>query len=116
MTMRQTIRVSLLAVAAIAYSLPANSAPLYPTSTLAEYVYGCMKANGENRDILQRCSCSIDVIASVVSYDDYVAAETFKSMALAGGENASLFLSSAPAKAATTKLKQAQAEADIRCF
>ncbi|UGX88433.1 hypothetical protein LLE53_018555 (plasmid) [Phyllobacterium meliloti] len=116
MSASKILQSGLLAIAAIAYSLPAKSATDYPTSTLAEYVYGCMKANGENRDSLQRCSCSIDVIASVISYDHYVAAETYKSMGLVPGENGALFRESAPAKASITELKRAQAEADIRCF
>jgi hypothetical protein len=37
-------------------------------------------------------------------------------MSLTTGENAGLFRESAPAKAARTELKQAQAEADVRCF
>jgi hypothetical protein len=110
------VRSALLATAAIAFSLPAKAASDYPTSTLAEYVYGCMKANGENRDMLQRCSCSIDVIASIVSYPRYEAAETFKQMGLVPGENATLFRESAQAKAATNELRRAQAEADMRCF
>ncbi|MCO4318180.1 hypothetical protein M8997_013380 [Phyllobacterium sp. 21LDTY02-6] len=104
------------AVAAIHTVAPASAATDYPTSTLAEYVYGCMKANGENRDMLQRCSCSIDVISSVITYDHYLAAETYKSMGLVPGENGVLFRESAPAKASITELKRAQAEADIRCF
>ena len=110
------VNAALLALAAIAASSPAKAASDYPTSTLAEYVYGCMKANGENRDMLQRCSCSIDVIASVVTYEHYVAAETFKQMGQVPGENGVLFRESAPAKAATSELKRAQAEADMRCF
>jgi len=105
-----------LASAAFSFVLPAKAASDYPTSTLAEYVYACMKANGENRDMLQRCSCSIDVIASVVSYPHYEAAETFKQMGLVTGENGALFRESAPAKTATAELKRAQAEADVRCF
>jgi len=105
-----------LAGAAIAISVPAKAASDYPTSALAEYVYGCMKANGENRDTLQRCSCSIDVIASVVTYPHYEAAETYKQMGLVPGENGALFRESAPAKASITELKRAQAEADVRCF
>lgn len=88
----------------------------YPTSALADYVYGCMKSNGETHDMLERCSCSIDVIASIVPYEHYVRAETFKRMAQMSGEAAGLFRESAPAKAATTELKRAQAEADVRCF
>ncbi|MEI4483265.1 hypothetical protein V9K95_18630 [Phyllobacterium sp. CCNWLW183] len=94
----------------------AHAASDYPTPAVAEYVYGCMKANGENRDTLQRCSCSIDVIASVVTYERYEAAETYKQMGLVPGENGVLFRESAPAKAAISELKRAQAEADIRCF
>jgi len=107
---------ALLAVAISGFSLPANAASDYPTATVAEYVYACMKSNGENRDMLQRCSCSIDVIASVVTYPHYEAAETFKQMGLVPGENGALFRESAPAKAANAELKRAQAEADVRCF
>jgi len=32
-----------------------------------------MKTNGEIPDMLRRCSCSIDVIASLLPYDRYVA-------------------------------------------
>jgi len=111
-----TIGSAVFAAATMGLMFSAEAAANYPTSALAEYVYGCMKANGENRDTLQRCSCSIDVIASVVPYDDYVSAETFKQMGLVPGEKGSLFRESAPAKSAITILKRAQAEADVRCF
>ena len=52
----------------------------YPTAARADYVFGCMAANGQTRDNLQRCACSIDVIAFILAYDDYVAAETVLSM------------------------------------
>ncbi|MGH9809222.1 MAG: hypothetical protein ACRD9W_18550, partial [Terriglobia bacterium] len=57
----------------------------YPTSARSDYVFGCMKANGETREILQRCSCSIDVIASLIPYDGYVATETILSMSQVTG-------------------------------
>jgi|SRR5262245_61990105 len=97
----------------------ASAAPVggdYPTSALADYVLTCMKANGETRDTLERCSCSIDVIASIVPYDRYVAAETFRRMAQTTGEASGLFRDSAPAKAAGAELRRAQAEAEVRCF
>jgi hypothetical protein len=109
-------RFAFAAAAALAFCATAKAASDYPTEVVAEYVYGCMKANGENRDTLRRCSCSIDVIASVVPYDRYVTAETFKQMGLVTGERGVLFRQSAPAKAAITDLKRAQAEADVRCF
>lgn len=93
-----------------------SAADGYPTVAVVDYVYGCMKANGETRTALEKCSCSIDVIASIVPYDRYEAAETFRSLALQTGERGVLFRQSAPAKSATTELKRAQAEADVRCF
>jgi hypothetical protein len=95
---------------------PAGAAGDYPTATVADYVLGCMQVNGQTRKALESCSCSIDVIASVLPYPRYERAETFKSMSLTTGENAGLFRESAPAKAARTELKRAQAEADVRCF
>ncbi|GLS29023.1 hypothetical protein SAMN04488498_101566 [Mesorhizobium albiziae] len=95
---------------------PASAASGYPTEALAEYVLGCMRSNGQTRDALERCSCSIDVIASIVPYEHYVTAETFKRMSQTTGEASGLFRESAPAKAAGTELKRAQAEAEIRCF
>ena len=104
-----------LAVALIVAS-PANAEGDYPTSALADYVLGCMKSNGETRDALNRCSCSIDVIASIIPYEHYEKAETFKRMSLTTGEASGLFRESAQAKEAISELKRAQAEADIRCF
>ncbi|MCL6707920.1 hypothetical protein M8R20_13000 [Pseudomonas sp. R2.Fl] len=108
--------IALFASAATSFTLPAAAATSYPTNSVAEYVYACMKANGENRANLDRCSCSIDVIQSIIPYDRYEAAATFRQMGLVAGENGALFRESAPAKAAIADLKRAQAEADIRCF
>lgn len=111
-----TFSAIVFASAAIGFAVPAAAATSYPTNVVAEYVYACMKANGENRANLDRCSCSIDVIESIIPYDRYETAATFRQMGLVAGENGALFRESAPAKAAIAELKRAQAEADIRCF
>src|SRR5262249_6741803 len=66
-------------VAAVAAQLPVGAAELndYPTAARADYVFACMKTNGDTQPALEKCSCSIDVIASILPYDRYVAAETF---------------------------------------
>ncbi|MFU0506781.1 hypothetical protein [Pseudaminobacter sp. NGMCC 1.201702] len=110
------LRILLAASLVFAGAWPSYAANDYPTAALADYVFGCMKSNGETNEMLERCSCSIDVISSIVPYEDYVAAETFKRMSLTTGEAAGLFRESAPAKAKSTELKRAQAEADMRCF
>src|SRR6266566_501344 len=80
--LRGATLLGLALVAAAAALLPAGAAELndYPTAARADYVFACMKANGETRPALEKCSCSIDVIASILPYDRYVAAETFLSL------------------------------------
>ncbi|MBO0757370.1 MAG: hypothetical protein J2P54_16045 [Bradyrhizobiaceae bacterium] len=88
----------------------------YPTSARAEYVFGCMKANGENQQSLQQCSCSVDVIASILPYDRYVTAETVLRMSQVPGVLGGEFRSTDIAKTAVEDLRRAQAEAEVRCF
>lgn len=88
----------------------------YPTEARADYVFACMASNGRSADVLRRCSCSIDVIASIVSYDDYVEAETVLSLQQVGGERMSIFRTTALAKELVATVRRAQAEADILCF
>ncbi len=88
----------------------------YPTEARADYVFGCMAANGQGRDILIKCSCSIDTIASILPYERYVEAETVLSLRLVGGERMSIFRSAASTQALVADLRRAQAEAEILCF
>src|SRR3954464_10630550 len=88
----------------------------YPTNARVEYVFGCMKANGETRQALDQCSCSIDVLASLLPYDRYITAETVLSMAQVQGNLGGQFRSSEQAAGALNDLRRAQAEAEVRCF
>lgn len=88
----------------------------YPTSTRAEYVFGCMKANGETRQSIEQCSCSVDVVASLVPYERYVTAETALSMAQVRGNLSAQFRTSEQATSAINEVRRAQAEAEVRCF
>jgi hypothetical protein len=102
-----------LASAAEVGSAAAND---YPTSARAEYVFACMKTNGDTREALDQCSCSIDVIASLLPYDAYVTAATVASMNQASGQIGSMFRGTAIARDALARLRRAQAESEIRCF
>ena len=88
----------------------------YPTAARSEYVFGCLKANGETRQAINQCSCSIDVIASLMPYDRYVTAETVLSMSQVRGNLGTQFRSSEQATGALNDLRRAQAEAEVRCF
>ena len=88
----------------------------YPTSARAEYVFACMKTNGDTREVLDQCSCSIDVIASLLPYDAYVTAETAASMNQEPGQIGSMCRGAAVARDALAQLRRAQAEGEVRCF
>lgn len=87
----------------------------YPTTTRAEYVFGCMQVNGNTPVALEQCSCSIDVIASILPYDQYVDAETTMSLRLRGGESVS-YMQGPQFVAQVKALKLAQVEGELRCF
>lgn len=120
--MRLTSVVSFLAMAGLPVIDPATVAAAgsaandYPTAARADYVFACMKSNGETRETLEQCSCSIDVIASLLTYDAYVAGETVASMNQAGGQIGGMFRGAAVARDALAELRRAQAEAEVRCF
>lgn len=88
----------------------------YPTEARADYVFACMKTNGDTQQALRQCSCSIDVIASILPYEGYVAAQTVLSLSQVEGRFGAMFRSPEPAKAAVNNLRRAQAEAEVRCF
>lgn len=88
----------------------------YPTVARADYVFGCMAANGQTREMLERCSCSIDEIASILPYEAYVEAETVLSLQQVSGERMSIFKSTPMATGIVADLRRAQAEAELICF
>jgi len=96
-----------------AVELPQND---YPTDARADYVFACMQVNGQTRDALRRCSCSVDVIASLMAFADYEEAETILSVRQKGGESTDMFFSYAPLREKINTLRRAQVEAELRCF
>ncbi|WP_213285355.1 hypothetical protein [Bradyrhizobium sp. sGM-13] len=104
---------ALIAVTVVAHAQDIND---YPTSARVEYAFGCLKANGETRQAIEQCSCSIDVIASLVPYERYVTAETVLSMSQVRSDLGGPFRTSQQAASALNELRRAQAEAEVRCF
>lgn len=89
----------------------------YPTDARADYVFGCMAANGQTRESLEKCSCSVDAIAAVLPYDKYVQASTILAMRQgAGGQRTTAFTSTKVFDDKVADLRRAQAEAEIRCY
>ena len=106
--------VLLLAGAAAQRGAAAND---YPTMARADYVLGCMAANGNTRLALERCACSLDAIAEQMPYARYEAADTALRMQAGNlGERGAMFRDPPGVRAAVEDLRRAQAEATLRCF
>lgn len=116
-TMKKTliflVTITIAALPGKAYSALDND---YPTEVIADYVFACMASNGQTSVVLKKCSCSIDVIASQLTYEKYVDAETILRMRLISGEKGAVFTTGQVFKEKVAVLKRAQAEAEILCF
>ena len=88
----------------------------YPTRARAEYVFACMVTNGETQEALRQCSCSIDVIASVLPYSAYEEAETVLRMRRSAGGYLGAMFRTATANNMVRSLQEAEAEGEVRCF
>jgi hypothetical protein len=75
-----------------------------------------MQTNGQSRDVLEKCSCSIDAIAALLPYSEYEAAQTIMSISQTPDRNTELFRDYGPYKERVKELKRAQVEAELRCF
>ena len=107
---------TLLTLPVVARAAPAKEND-YPTSARADYVIGCMAANGNTREALLKCSCAIDTIAGLMPYSHYEEADTALSLQKGGGVGGrvGLFRDPPQIKAVIKELRQAQAEANLQC-
>lgn len=97
-------------------ALCAAAANDYPTPVVADYVIGCMASNGQTQDMLRRCACSIDTVASIMPYDTYEKADTIMRMQQVSGELTGMFRDMKMLTDIVKQLRLAQIEADFRCF
>jgi hypothetical protein len=87
----------------------------FPTAARADYVFACMQVNGQSRESLDKCACSLDVIASIMPFDEYEAVETILSIYQRGGK-AQQQMGSGTQQQRIKIMRQAQVEGELRCF
>ncbi len=119
--MRKLLVVLLITFPLTAFAAASGNAPAagatndYPTSARADYVFACMAVNGGTHEALDRCSCAIDVVASILPYSEYVSAETVLGMQQEKSFLAMEFQTDT-AKNIVRRLREAEAEGEVRCF
>ncbi len=88
----------------------------YPASARDDYILACMNVNGGSEQARRSCSCSMDVIASILPYERYDQADTILRMRrMAGGYLAGEFRVQSTNQT-LDELREAQAEGEVRCF
>jgi hypothetical protein len=97
-------------------NIPSESAFQYPTAVIADYVLGCMAANGNSYESLHQCSCSIDYIRARMPYEDYEKIQTVMRVQMDRGQRGIFYRDSNWAKSRVEALQKIQAESTLRCF
>ena len=111
--MRTIAVLCLLATAAAGAPAPSSD---YPDEARRDYVGACTAVNGGAADAARSCTCSIDVIASILPYGEYERAETVLRMRQLGGGYLAQEFRVQQTNDTLRTLREAQAEAEVRCF
>jgi len=88
----------------------------FPTPAIADYVLGCMAANGNSFESLHQCSCSIDFIKERMSYEEYEQAQTVMQARRDRGQRGVFYRDANWSKKRVKRLEDLQAESTLRCF
>jgi hypothetical protein len=89
----------------------------FPTVERVLYVQECMQIHpGPQFEMINKCSCALDTLASDVSYDDYVTMSTISKATTIAGERGGV-IRDAPSLAPQVKrYRELQAKANKACF
>lgn len=90
----------------------------FPTQARVEYVLSCMKdsANVAQQEMLYKCTCAVDEIASRVKYDDWTVLATFANASSIAGERGTAIRDRKDTRALVTKYRETVARANQACF
>ena len=116
--LRKTFSLTLLAATALwCAGCPRADQPVhdYPTHARVEYVNECIANHGDSLTALYQCSCTIDRLASRLSYDDFVEAGTFAKYSSLPGEGGAIFRDSDQARSLAKMFRELEAEAFRSC-
>ncbi|MFC4313442.1 hypothetical protein ACFPN2_30475 [Steroidobacter flavus] len=123
MTMQRLCQQSTLGLVSCAlaiFSLPASGdedAPVYnyPTQARVEYVNECIAKHEDSLANMYQCSCTIDRIANVLNYDEFVNAITFARYSGLPGEGGGIFRDSDQARATAKRFRELETQAQREC-
>ena len=106
-----------------AFALVAGAAQMpalafdYPTSDRVVFVQACMRDNpGPHYEMLNKCSCALDKIASDVPFDDFVDMNTATNANSIGGERGNAIRDAESLQTMIRKYRKILADAKQSCL
>jgi len=89
----------------------------YPTAERVVFVQTCMREHpGPYYEMVNKCSCAVDMIARDVPYDDFVSMSTATNANSIGGERGSYIRDVEQLQEQIRKFRQLQAQALKSCM
>lgn len=87
----------------------------YPTQARVEYVNECIGKHEDSLANVYQCSCAIDRIANILTYDEFVAAITFSRYSGLPGEGGGIFRDSDEARSMAKRFRELEKLAQREC-
>jgi hypothetical protein len=89
----------------------------FPTNERVLYVHECMRNNpGPHFEMVSKCSCALDKVASEVKFADYESMATVTNAVSIGGERGGTLRDNELLKPQVKRLRDLQAKARDACF
>jgi hypothetical protein len=109
--------IRIASVLAISLSAPLCQANDFPTAERVEFVMECMRDHtGGQFELLNKCSCTIDRLATQYKYDDFVEAQTMAKAVTIAGERGATLRDNEDAQKAAKKYRASIIDAGRACF
>ena len=104
-------------VLAMAIFAPLCQANDFPTAERVGFVLECMRDHtGGEFELLNKCSCTIDRLAALYKYDNFVEAQTMAKAVTIAGERGSVLRDNEDAQKAARRYRASVTEAGRACF
>lgn len=89
----------------------------FPTQERVLYVQECMQEHpGNSYEMISKCSCALDAVASELSYDEYTTLHTSTLAQRIAGERGAALRDNVPVSKEVKRFREIQARAKKHCF
>ena len=110
------LRLAITSCCLLAAAAPAQAND-FPTVDRVLYVQECVRNNpGPHYEMINKCSCALDRLASEVKFDDYVSMSTIVNATSIGGERGGQLRDNETVKPQIARYRDLQAKVRKACF